>query len=491
MLRPILLLVCLLLPHSLFAAVVINEVAWMGTTVSPNDEWIELYSSGEATSVDGWTLSDGMNLTIPLSGTISAGSYAVLERTDDETTPVPAFLIYTGSLVNTGATLTLYRADGSIADQVAGGENWENIGGNNELKETAQYTSSGWVTAVPTPGAANSTVTHVVTDTDDESKPVETTSNTNPSNGSRGLSTRVAAPVVLKTEPSDPSVRIFMPGQVYVNQAVEAELRVSNIGKTIERSMTHAWNFGDLHTAVGGEVTHRFAYPGEYIVSVTSTFKDFVATDRVVVTVLPTALSLTVNRSGDVQVHNDAKYEVDVSGYQVVAGKTVVFPAGTFLRPNATITIPRTKLGYTGDVLRVHDETGAAVAHYSAFENGEDSRVVATPARVAVTPAAPSAVSAYPSDIVPAGFSFNAVAEAAELPTMAPEVTKVPAELPALAAAAGASTPVPSNVYPYLGLVAIIIVGLLAVIAGRPKRPLVYESSSDMEQVPRDSFPFR
>ena len=48
---------------------------------------------------------------------------------------------------------------------------------------------------------------------------------------------------------------------------------------------------------MGSEVTHRFVYPGEYIVSVTSTYKDFTAMDRVVVTVLPTTLSLTVNRS--------------------------------------------------------------------------------------------------------------------------------------------------------------------------------------------------
>jgi hypothetical protein len=38
--------------------VVINEVAWMGTTVSTMDKWIELYNNtSDAIDLSGWTLS--------------------------------------------------------------------------------------------------------------------------------------------------------------------------------------------------------------------------------------------------------------------------------------------------------------------------------------------------------------------------------------------------------------------------------------------------
>ena len=41
-------------------AVVINEVAWAGTSASASDEWLELYNSGAADiDLTGWTLSDG------------------------------------------------------------------------------------------------------------------------------------------------------------------------------------------------------------------------------------------------------------------------------------------------------------------------------------------------------------------------------------------------------------------------------------------------
>jgi len=136
----------ILLPaHILFANVSISEVAWMGSHESANHEWIELFNSGESISVEGWTLGDGGNLTITLSGTIPANTYAVLERnrSDEGSTSVTPFLNYAGALVNSGATLTLLRADGSVADQVSGGENWQNIGGDNTTKDTAQYTSSG------------------------------------------------------------------------------------------------------------------------------------------------------------------------------------------------------------------------------------------------------------------------------------------------------------------------------------------------------------
>ncbi len=51
------LLLTVLAVPALQAQVVINEVAWMGTTTSTSDEWIELHNTSAA-SVDatGWTL---------------------------------------------------------------------------------------------------------------------------------------------------------------------------------------------------------------------------------------------------------------------------------------------------------------------------------------------------------------------------------------------------------------------------------------------------
>ena len=105
--------------------VVINEVAWMGTNADFNDEWIELYNpTANAIDLSGWTLTsaDGTpSITFPTGKIIPSGGYFLLERTADTTVSnVTADLIYTGSLVNTGETLTLKAPDGVVIDTANG-----------------------------------------------------------------------------------------------------------------------------------------------------------------------------------------------------------------------------------------------------------------------------------------------------------------------------------------------------------------------------------
>ncbi|MBU1015288.1 lamin tail domain-containing protein [Patescibacteria group bacterium] len=120
-------------------SVVINEVAWMGTAASPNEEWIELFNSREETmSIAGWELRarDGTP-SVQLTGSIPSQGYYVLERTDD--TPISnqeAALTYTGALENTGETLELFDAGGVLLDSILMEEGW--VKGNNEEKRTME-----------------------------------------------------------------------------------------------------------------------------------------------------------------------------------------------------------------------------------------------------------------------------------------------------------------------------------------------------------------
>ncbi len=151
--------------------VVISEIAWMGTTVDYNDEWIELYNNSEnSMSLAGWTLksTDGTP-SITLTGSIPAYGYFLLERTDDSTvSAVTANQIYSGALGNTGENLELRDASGVLIDQANA---WH--AGDNSTKATMERTdtyapgtdASSWVTStstylegIGTPGESNSTV---------------------------------------------------------------------------------------------------------------------------------------------------------------------------------------------------------------------------------------------------------------------------------------------------------------------------------------------
>ena len=119
--------------------VVINELAWMGTNISANDEWIELYNNIESPiNLNGWQLvSQDGTPKINLSGTIPANGFYLLERTDDITVPnVPADQIYTGALGNSGETLELYDNFGNLIDRVDDSSGWSV--GDNSTKQTME-----------------------------------------------------------------------------------------------------------------------------------------------------------------------------------------------------------------------------------------------------------------------------------------------------------------------------------------------------------------
>ncbi|MFS1518553.1 phospholipase D-like domain-containing protein [Bacillus sp. SCS-151] len=135
--------------------VVVNEIAWMGTTASSSDEWIELYNNSNTTiSLEGWTLSsiDGTP-SINLNGEILPNGYFLLERTDDNTVSnVMADLVYTGALSNTNEVLELRDAQNNLIDIV---DNW--YAGDSSTRATMERidstvsaSASNWKSSIST-----------------------------------------------------------------------------------------------------------------------------------------------------------------------------------------------------------------------------------------------------------------------------------------------------------------------------------------------------
>ena len=126
-----------------FSSVVINEITWMGTKSSANDEWIELYNNTEnSINLDGWVLkADNGTPEINLTGIVPAKSFYLLERTDDNTVPeISADLIYKGALGNKGENLKLHDNSGNLIDNVNCSSGW--LAGNNKTKQTMERTDS-------------------------------------------------------------------------------------------------------------------------------------------------------------------------------------------------------------------------------------------------------------------------------------------------------------------------------------------------------------
>lgn len=345
-------------PSTSFAAVSFSEIAWMGSANSANHEWIEFYNDGQAVDVTGWRVVDGMNLDIELVGIIPAGAHVVIERTSDASAEGEAFMIYTGALVNTGATLQLKRSDGTIEDQVHGGSDWSLVGGDNVTKETAQYTSKGWVTAPASPGNATIYQEPEVVESENivEKKEVTVVANTEerkPKSSGRKPVKMILPEITLE-------LSVDMPAQGFVNQPIVQSVQASGVGDTLINSLEYDWNFGDGNVGLGREVEHVFEYPGTYVVTTFASYKRQHAVIENEITILPVRVSLTQNSAGDVQVNNDSPYRLDVSQYKLNADTSFVFPDRTYLLPNQTITIPVAKIGAVSNrMIALYDTAGS------------------------------------------------------------------------------------------------------------------------------------
>jgi len=95
--------------------IVISEIGWAGSEISPTHEWLELYNRTPSTlRLDDTNIMDvENNLRIFLSGTIAPGSFYLIERGSNEVIPtITADLIspFDGSeLSDAGGQLVLYQ----------------------------------------------------------------------------------------------------------------------------------------------------------------------------------------------------------------------------------------------------------------------------------------------------------------------------------------------------------------------------------------------
>jgi hypothetical protein len=134
---------------NVFAQVIINEIMWMGTEASVNDEWIELFNS-TVNEIDllGWTLiADDGTPKINLQGQIAPWGFFLLERGDDQTVSnVVADQLYSGALGNDGEYLFLKNNLGQIIDEVDASLGWP-AGSNEPIKASmARGMDGSWLT---------------------------------------------------------------------------------------------------------------------------------------------------------------------------------------------------------------------------------------------------------------------------------------------------------------------------------------------------------
>lgn len=143
-------------------SVVINEIAWAGSTDGSNDEWIELYNTTNApVDLAGWYIEDdGETVYMIESGVLQAHGYFLIEDTEEAVSSYQAQVVTALSLANAGDSLTLKNKTGQNVDSVnSTGGAW--FAGDNTTKasmERINPSASGndagnWASALSSNGA--------------------------------------------------------------------------------------------------------------------------------------------------------------------------------------------------------------------------------------------------------------------------------------------------------------------------------------------------
>ncbi|MDB5266871.1 MAG: Lamin globular tail-like protein [Parcubacteria group bacterium] len=324
-------------------------------------EWIEIYNSGSTPITIGggsgsgsWRFGDNSGAhTLTLSAgsaTLAAGEYAIIANDPSSNGFLSDWPSFSGnifkssfSLPNTSATLSIKDGSGIVTDQISYTSSQGAGGDGNSL----QNSSSGWLSAAPTPGivSASTSAVPVATSTPDQdatSTTPQTTTSAKSSSGEAsahyGSASLSAVEPISKFEIGAGRDRLGVIGSPV---EFKAEMKYTYNGY-----MNFKWSFGDGAIGYGSQISHSYAYPGEYVVVLNASSLGGQAVSRASVKVMPVQFSITVATPERVEITNQSKSEVNLFGRALVtSGKTFVFPEDTILKAGQKISFSSSVTG--------------------------------------------------------------------------------------------------------------------------------------------------
>jgi hypothetical protein len=444
----------------------ITEVMYDLDGTDTDREWIEVQNTGsEALDLSTWYFfSDNSKHSLVPEGVslVPAGGHAVIaQKAAKFTTDWSSFsgLLFDSSWTgfnNEGESIALKDSDLNIVSPITFTASLGGAGNGDSL----QKINGSWVGATPTPGAANSTGNNSTeTTTQDQSN-----SQTNTSSGGGVSLSADAAKKVKESEIPHITTDILAKSTVFAGVPLTIDTRTIGINKEGLATGRFVWNFGDgtaMHLRDQKEFEHTYAYPGEYVLSL-SYYSNYYgttvdATNRMIVRVVP--LEILIGSVGTpldpfVELENRSAYELSLSGWRIIgASHSFIIPEGTMILPNKKLKFsPRVTFFTNDDIKSV------------TLQNAGGETVALYPVLTQTPPLTSEGASVVKSQLV-SSMPKKAVAESTLLEKEEPIV-----DLNTLGANAhNPVTTVPHTTLAWYGLVGVIIVGSLSVFLIRRK----------------------
>lgn len=280
-------------------------------------------------------------------------------------------------------------------------------------------------------------------------------------------SATLAGPRVFERDPL--SLVISHPMQASAGQPVQFAATPDGLEQNELRTVRYSWSFGDGHASAERTPSHRYAYPGRYVVVAAATRQghEIVVRSEVVVSAL--TLVLDSDEEGNLVVRNNASHESEISGFAVSDGvRSFTVPEHTYLASGGSIVFP---LKYSEfDVASkglLYDRQGKVLARYRS--EGQNALLAVAdlvetiPAAVLAAAPAKIAIRTSPQKNVSAKAEWDDAEGSSPVDEHADAKTEVPASSRHLASAAenGGKPPL-SPAGAHLAFVGVLVMGVFA-----------------------------
>jgi hypothetical protein len=368
--------------------IVINEIAWMGTSTQ-YDEWIELYNaSNDKINLNDWKIltptQDNANLVLftiddkCASSILDSGGFFLIKRitpndTSDTVSDKKADCIgsFGGSgLSNTGERLELYDGpSGNLIDFIALNQDKSWPAGDSTTKQTMERKNSsvagddasnwqssqnpgGTPKGINSQGAPGENEEQQIAD----EEPISSTSAPASSNPSNHPPKAEAGPDII----------------ALIDQEINFD--ASKSGDQDNDQLTFTWNFGDGQTSNQAKIIHKYPFAGKYIVNLIVSDGKTSSLDSSIVTIYSNSVIISEfmpnpegkdSESEWIELYNNSNQAADLSSWQLDTGeksKAFVFPANTSIAANQYLTLIRSttklSLNNTAGKIRLLYPTG-------------------------------------------------------------------------------------------------------------------------------------
>jgi len=398
----------LILPSISFANLQITEIMYDVEGTDTGREWIEIFNSGndvlditkfklyEANTNHGIVAVDG---GIALNGS----EYAVIA--DNPTKFKIDFPNYSGklfdsvfSLSNEGESLSLKNESSTIVDSISYDPS---LGANGDGK-SLQKIANVWQPAAPTPGAENivsnndvGTSTSTSTDESIASSTSTSTATTTLSDNNSNSNTQIIVRTVTKyisahsnpeelssyEENSPLEISAGRERIAYVGAPIKFSAKYK-IPKNINDISNFTWSYGDGTKSVGEETSHVYKFPGDYTVVLNGSFGGKKAVSRTTVKVLSPQLSVSFVFSGDLEIANLGKTEINLGDWKIRnSAGDFVFPEDTIISSGEKMILSKEYSKIFPDVnmgATVFDPSGNFIARTNFLVNKKDNNLTNT-----------------------------------------------------------------------------------------------------------------